>query len=247
MGRLSQPGDTGRMWATPPVSSPNSAHQWGNTGFNSHNSQVGTVGGFPGATQPLGSHNPHHSYNVPSRDSNPAWNTAYGVGSTAEESRVVQMPNQSNNRQDQSGGGGHSAPAIQGRVPDTPNRGPDQQSVGLSDYQPPVNPPASNPNAQPRTRHSKGEIILEWIPAGEPSADAPQQQAGSSSGSQPPDNSELHTLRERLQRLEAALVERPDQSHVADDTDRPPPAYDSRPSSPVRGSGQGGSSLSRTS
>ncbi|KAF9451006.1 hypothetical protein P691DRAFT_809031 [Macrolepiota fuliginosa MF-IS2] len=107
-------------------------------------------------------------------------------------------------------------------------------------------PPLPHSETQP-----KGTVLLAWTPSIEPIASpstagfahpAPPQQPGPSSSTTLPSQSSngpgLHVLRERVQRLEAALVEHP-QPREDDTPDRPPPAYDSRPGSPASGPTQG--------
>jgi hypothetical protein len=88
--------------------------------------------------------------------------------------------------------------------------------------------PAST-SATDATRR-KGDVVLEWIP--EPETVSTTPQAGPSnthteSSSQPQDTPELNVLRERVQRLEAALADRDQPGGVAGEPDRPPPAYSS--------------------
>lgn len=81
--------------------------------------------------------------------------------------------------------------------------------------------------------HRKGDVVLEWAPTPETIPTSSAQAGPSTSQAQTPpasDPPELQVLRERVQRLEAVLVDRdPD----ADEPERPPPAYDSLPTMPI--------------
>ncbi|KXN90393.1 hypothetical protein AN958_04262 [Leucoagaricus sp. SymC.cos] len=81
----------------------------------------------------------------------------------------------------------------------------------------------------PDTAHRKGEVVLNWSHPPE-AVSLPQQAgpSGSQAESQPQNAPELLVLRERVQRLEAALVEREQSPGGRGDMpDRPPPAYES--------------------
>lgn len=83
------------------------------------------------------------------------------------------------------------------------------------------------------------EVVLEWMP---PLENLPvTQQARTSSDtndsveSQSPGAPQIRVLNERIQRLEAALVERTQPRNENEEIDRPP-AYDSLPITPGSGS-----------
>ncbi|KAJ3569124.1 hypothetical protein NP233_g5258 [Leucocoprinus birnbaumii] len=94
----------------------------------------------------------------------------------------------------------------------------------------------------------KGDVVLEWSAAPDSTVPTGSQANPSSSHpeiqpTQPPaDTPELQILRERVQRLEAALEDRGRDTNEGDEPDRPPPAYDSLPMESEVGSGPNSSS-----
>lgn len=170
---------------------------------------------------------------------------------------AAQPPNPDVGHQSSSwNGGSNTSPALHMQI--SSGQGSSQRSYAGPTY-PQAVPQADGDQSHPmepwHENQPKGSVVLAWTPNVGPRApnavatppESAQQAEASSSEAEPQssDSPELHLLRERLQRLEVALVERAQPPSEVNVPDRPPPAYDSRPASPVDSSNQG-TRLNRT-